>query len=220
MGEDGGGYETTLVPDGDAGDLTFDSTGGALVDIDPRGGGSVRMRITGVVMAGTTTPPADGTANLVVNGKKAGVAFQMAFAFPLTGGEGQVSGSLGLAEGDVLEITGVTVDVGPNTVFAVPGLNLGGAGAANHDGDHDGVSDDGDACAGTPEGSMVSATGCTVGQLCGCSASRRALRRCVKAARAAIRTQVKASCSQDRKACRAMSRHLAADVRLRMRSCR
>ena len=55
-------------------------------------------------MAGTTTPPADGTANLVVSGRKAGVAFQMAFAFPLAGGEGTVSGTLGLAEGDVLEI--------------------------------------------------------------------------------------------------------------------
>lgn len=220
MGEDRGGYETTLVPDADAGDLTFDSTGGALVDIDPRGGGSVRLRIAGVVMPGTTTPPADTTANLVVSGQKAGVAFQMAFAFPLVGGEGHVSGSLGLAEGDVLEITGVTVDVGPNTVFAVPGLQLGGEGEGEHDGDHDGVGDDGDACAGTPEGSMVSANGCAVGQLCGCSSSRRALRRCVKAARAEIRSRAMASCSQDRKTCRVAARHLTAAVRQHMRACR
>lgn len=220
-GEGSGGYDVTLVADSDVGDLTFDSAGGAHVAIDPRGGGSVRMRITGVVVAGTTTPPPDGSANLVVSGRKAGAAFQMAFAFPLVGGEGSVTGALGLAEGDVLEIAGVTVDVGPNTVFAVPGLHMPGAGdGEDHDGDDDGVSDDGDACAGTPQGSMVSASGCTVGQLCGCSASRRALRRCVKAARAEIRAQVKASCSQDRKACRTMSRHLAADVRLRMRSCR
>ncbi|HXJ33933.1 MAG TPA: hypothetical protein VMS22_07805 [Candidatus Eisenbacteria bacterium] len=219
-GESESNYSSSLVADSDPGDWSFDSAGSAFVQISPHG--TVRVRLRGVIDP-TTMLPASGDVTATVAATKGGATFAIPpVAFSLTDGAGSGQGTFpALAEGEILEIQNVTVSNAAGA-FAVVGVQL--PGSSDDDGEHDdedgdGVTDDGDTCTATPPSAVVSGSGCSLGQLCGCPANRAELRACLKAAKQAIKTRVRAVCA-GRQSCRMQVRRLGLQMRQARHACR
>ena len=205
-----GGIRSPLIADADAGDYGVDSASGSFVEIEQEDGGKVKLRIAGVTDA-AGAPVTHAGNRLVVTGLRNGAAFTAAFPFDLEGGKGRVRGTLGLGEGDVLEVQSIVVDDGAS-VFAVPGILV------REDDDDDGVPDGDDDCdeSGSP---AVGDDGCSLSQQCPCDADRRALRACIKNAARGIKARMRASCGKGKR-CRQLVRQLHAERRSLLKSCR
>ncbi|MFN8545400.1 MAG: hypothetical protein U0807_14495 [Candidatus Binatia bacterium] len=217
--ETGGAFEASLVPDADDGDYAVDPAR-SRVAISGGDGGAVQLALGGVTDAGGT-PVSKPDNRLVIEGTLNGAPFSRTFVFELSEGSTWLGESLGLAEGDVLEIGSVAVDDGAE-VFAVPGLVVSDQSdddGEHQDGDGDGVSDDGDACSETPADSVVSPSGCGVSEVCGCSLGHAALRSCVRAASKEIHRRARARCRHGA-SCRGLAREIGAARRQAVRTCR
>jgi len=211
---EGGGYAAILVKKIGSPGFDFDSAGGAHVSISDAG--RVNFAANGVIDPANANAPVDANCDLIIS-SAAGVFLDLPVT--LTGGNGEASGTLPLTAGRFPDISSVTL--GCPDIFAVVGVKDRGDhddDGENDDGDDDGVPDSGDDCSGTQVGAPTTGSGCSLKQLCTCTSTRAEFKACVKTARTAIVTRVRATCTS-KKACRKLNRRLAIQKRQLLRTC-